>query len=199
MIACLISLLFSPAKAAIGKWARQGGRRFVLKNICQGLDKRGEWYCDEKRMQAELIPPLSFFKNNSELSQQILPSYKEGVYAVAPLLDCIISICDGASNVKLLDLEIRHSSNGKTRTDEYFASHGAIEVQDSQKISIQRVHVAGVAGSGILVQRNVTEIIIQDSAIELTGGDRISFGDASSSHIVIKNNYINDTAQVCSS
>ena len=95
----------------IGKWAVQGGQRYVIENVRQGLDEPGEWYWDSAAAEVQLLPPASH-QPGTEL------------FAVAPRLSQLIEL-ESVSHFSLFDVELRHTVLGE-RVDEYYVGDAAI-------------------------------------------------------------------------
>ncbi len=49
----------TPTKTPVGQWARQGGQRFLLENVREGMSEPGDWYWDDSKDEVLLIPPVA--------------------------------------------------------------------------------------------------------------------------------------------
>ena len=103
-------LLFStPSGTEVGQWAKQGGQRYLLENVREGLSAPGDWYWDEGANEVLLVPADAADRDGSA-------NIGEGFVATAPQLAVLLEI-DGASCVTLTDLEFAHAdlpSTGRT-------------------------------------------------------------------------------------
>jgi hypothetical protein len=178
------TLLFSaPSITAIGQYAVQGGRRFVLENVLEGLDEPEEWYWDSTTNSVSVYP-------------------WEGVNAatltvLAPQMIQLLSLTD-AADVTVIDVEFRHGGCGH-RVNTYFApfNDAAIVLQRSTRIRFERVSISDSGSLGFSLMPNVTDVTIVNCSATNLGGDGIFIGQPTGvKNIVVTNSVINNTALV---
>eukprot|EP01048_Picozoa_sp_COSAG05_P008722 COSAG05_NODE_679_length_7979_cov_22.454442_10_plen_646_part_00 len=49
----------TPTKTPVGQWAKQGGQRFLLENVKEGMSEPGDWYWDDGKGEVLLIPSVA--------------------------------------------------------------------------------------------------------------------------------------------
>ena len=95
----------TPTNTAVGQWSRQGGQRYLLENVREGMTGPGDWYWDSGRSEVNLIPPPGLSDATS-------------VFATAAQLETLMQITS-ASHVTLRDIEFLHADVGD-RVDKYY-------------------------------------------------------------------------------
>ena len=176
----------TPTITNVGQWAYQGGQRYLLENVKEGLAAPGDWYWDESRSEVLLIPPDG--TNGSAT-----------VYTIAPQLQQLLTISD-ASHVSLVDLEFMHADVGD-RVDVYYSNNGAVTIGAEQGVTsdvrLERVAVRHCGGAGISVLNNVQRLEVIDSAVLSVGGSGIQVPQGSNvTDVMIHNSFVNDTALI---
>lgn len=173
-------LLAEPAPQPIGQYEVQGGRRFVMENVREGLEEPGEWYWDEAAGEVLLITDT-------------LDGAPE---AIAPQLPVLLHVTGGATHLTLADVELRHSSVGE-RVNTYYSAMAAVLMQNASDILFVRTLVACCGASGFLVQSQVQRLSIIDSAVMGVGGDGIGvMSSAGVRELLVNNTLVNDTGKV---
>jgi len=181
VIASNSTLLFSDPcpGAAVGQYRKQGGQRYLLENVFEGLDEPGEWYWDDSTNKLYVIP------EEEDTEMEVLVPQVERLFNVY-----------GGSWVAVADIQFKHASVGD-RVNQYHSSIAAIAVQESTHISFERVSVSHCGGTGWLLGQNVQDIVIESSAATDLGGEGIVIGSASNvSDIMLNNNFVNNTALI---
>ena len=106
----------------VGDFAEQGGYRFLIDNVREGLDEPGEWYWDaagatQAGSKLYFLPPGPLF--NPETSSVIVPQ-----------LDTVVRVASGATNITFDGLGIEHATDGgmAARARTYISSGSAMDV-----------------------------------------------------------------------
>jgi hypothetical protein len=134
-----------PTLTAVGQWSKQGGQRYLLENVREGMSEPGDWYWDEGAAEIRLIPPAA--------AAATVGAATPPLYAIAPQLSTLLRVLNGASCVTLVDLELSHASGGD-RVGVYHANNAAVSIggaaaRPSTDIKLQRVAVRDCGGAGI--------------------------------------------------
>lgn len=176
-------LLFqSPTKTPVGQWATQGGQRYLLENVLEGLGDPGDWYWDQGTGKVLLIPP-------PELAAS------QAIYVVAPRLLTLVEI-GSAARVTLEDIELHHADTGD-RVDQYYTPQAALKIYDSTDLVFNRVAVRHSGGAGIMFQKGSRRIQLLNSAVLGIGASGIEFQDGiDCSDVLVNNSLVNDTARI---
>jgi hypothetical protein len=120
------------------------------------------------------------------------------MYAVAPRLPVLVAVREGASDVTLVDLELRHTAEGN-RVDVYYTPYAALTLTDCARVQLERVRAAGLGGAGFLLNTNASSVAVLNSAVESAAADGIVMGsyNAETVHdVVVRNCLVNDTGRV---
>lgn len=178
------TLLFSsPSISAIGQYETQGGRRFILENVREGLDEEGEWYWDSATGTVSVWP-----RDSVDPSSFVI---------LAPQVSQLLSIF-GAVGVTVTDLEFRHAACGD-RTMGYFPSStaAAIHIQQSSGLHFERVSISDSGSLGWALLDNSSDISIVNCTATNLGGDGIFIPSSTGIRdITVTNCVINNTGLV---
>jgi len=178
------TLVFAePAISAIGQYAKQGGQRFILENVREGLDAPGEWYWDAVTHTVSLYP-----RPGTDVSTLQL---------LAPTVPTLLQVY-GVEGLTVTDLEFRHADCGK-RVGNYFApsNNAAILVGASSGVYFERVSVSDSGGFGWTLQSNTSDVAIVNCSATNLGADGITIPDQTAvSDISISHCVVNNTALV---
>lgn len=182
------SLLFAQASSqAIGQWAKQGGQRFLLENVKEGLDEPGEWYFDAAEKQVFLIPPEGWKASAAST---------DGLYATAGQLPVLLYVENGASQFAMKDVELRHADSGVV-VNTYYSQNAVVRLQNASHVRFERVLLASSGGCGIVAISDVKNISILDCGVMSVGGDGIAFERSDGIRdVLINNTLVTDTARL---
>eukprot|EP00039_Didymoeca_costata_P003500 m.68048 g.68048 ORF g.68048 m.68048 type:complete len:728 (-) comp11936_c0_seq2:54-2237(-) len=173
------TLLFEKGGSVhVGQYEKQGGRRYILENVYEGLDMPGEWYWDKTTNLLSIIP----------LAEEEVTSLQ----VIAPQITSLVEITK-AENVMVSDIKFMHADVGE-RANTYFSFHAAIELQDAKNVKFDKVSISNCGADGISVIRS-NDITIQNTSIRDMGGNGITL-EEHDENVYISNNIINNTALI---
>jgi len=169
--------------------------RFFVENVFEGLDSSGEYYFDSSSKW------LYYYPRNGESADRL--------DVRIPQATGLIQIGNtGASapltqNIKIKNIEFFFTDFDK-KPSEVFLSKSAIEIHNSQNISIENNKVNNVSGAGVFVDSSSKNIGIINNEISYTGTDGVSMGarrdnatgtdqGSIADGVIISNNSIHDT------
>jgi hypothetical protein len=188
-------LLQNPSNFPIGFWPNnnsEGGGRYFIDNVREGLDAQGEFYCDFNTREVLYIP-----LDNEDLST--LDVY----IAVSLEVINVNNISDGVT-IEGPGLSIAHTAwscdfaAGQTCDFQSTAwqNYAAIHVTNASRVNVTGVEVTAVGGAAIWFDENVSDCVVQSNYIHdlAAGGVRVGTSkqcaNGTNANIDISNNVI---------
>lgn len=166
---------------AIGQYEHQGGRRYVVENVLEGLDAPGEFYLDKGSGL------LSYVMRADETV--------ETLDAQLAVVSSIFSL-SGASNVSVHDVMVMYADEPVSIRTRPYASSAMIDIESSSNVSISRCTLAHGSGDGIHVGGGVAGLTIEQSVVQDFGYNGIEMTGADAERVHIHHNLINDTGHI---
>jgi len=130
------TLLFQEAsRTPVGQFAKQGGQRYFIENVLEGLDEAGEWYWDPSASVLTLIPA---------------PGDELASFApVAAQVPTILRI-RGSSHVRIRDMGFAHAAAGVfSAPSVYSPPQAAVEASNATDLAIEGCSVTHCGASGV--------------------------------------------------
>lgn len=178
VVAANSTLLFqNPSNMPIGTWANsssEGGGRYFLDNVREGLDAAGEFYCDLPRGEVLYMP----------LAGETDPAALELYLAVERTVVLVHSTSDVA--LEGPGLVVAHAAwscdfaaaavcDWQSTT---WQDYAAIRVKNATRVTVAGVEVAGVGGAAVWLDEGVTDASVVGCYLHdlAAGGVRVAGG-----------------------
>lgn len=173
-----------PANYPFGKYAVQGGRRYVVENLPAFLDAPSEWVADFAQRRILLWPPTTTSTSAST------------VEAVIPRLATVVRVA-GARNVAFDGLTVAHATDGGQRRHAYFAPTGMVELTGaSENVTLSRCSLEHAGANGLLVTGSVRGVAVTRTNVSDVGADGISLQTPTIARVLIEDAIIDDTGKI---
>eukprot|EP00045_Choanoeca_perplexa_P012300 m.133752 g.133752 ORF g.133752 m.133752 type:complete len:683 (-) comp15954_c0_seq2:547-2595(-) len=163
----------------VGSQPTQGGQRYIVENVREGLDEPGEWYYDR------VSGLLSYYPLPNE--------YTNNVTAWVPSVETLLQLTD-ARNVHLESVVWQYGASFYNRFKTY-PSVGLIGLDHCERVTIHNCIIQNTGVSGLSVGTNTTYLEVSNTVVQDTGGDGITMSSScSSAHL--HHNRVNSTGHI---
>jgi hypothetical protein len=177
------TVLFQPNSYSylIGSQPTQGGRRYIVENVLEGLDEPGEFYYNRHTGQLFYIP---------------LPGESlGGTVAWVPVVTTLFWLDQGAGNVSLASLQLQHTATGAARFSPY-QGVGLVHIAEAEGVVVRQCSVLLAGGIGVAIDSGARGVEIADCTVVSVGYDGISMRSGNISGVHIHHNRVNDTGMI---
>ena len=163
----------------VGSQAPEGGRRYIVENVREGLDEPGEWYYD---------------RTSGLLSYYPLADESAGtVTAWVPMVTTLLQVT-GAQHVRLEGVLWQHGATFFNRFRPY-ASVGLLSLSECQHATVHNCVIQHTGVAGLTIGTNSSEVEVSNTVVQDTGGDGIGTS-STSSNIHLHHNLVNSTGHI---
>lgn len=176
-----------------GQYAKQGGQRYVVENVREGLDAPTEFYFDA--LKEELL----------YVDDPAAPCGSPCVVMV-PVVNQLISVAgwtttgQAATGITFADMSLLHGGDGgEARFGSYAGGPAAIVSLGplASGVSLTRCELGQGGGNGVLIgSSNVTGVLVDSCKVLDLGGEGVSITNQDTADVMITDNEIGNTGQI---